>query len=553
MAAHDAPSRRPDACCSGSTSRTRTTTAARCSSASTRSSTSRPGTAATPAIPGNRAQRMGTRLGKLLRHRRRHEDGHDRRARLPQSVARDARPHANRFLIGDVGQDRREEVDIWRPTTAGLENYGWRRYEGTLHLQRLDLPLLAEQPGQADAPVLPLVGRVLDHRRVRLPRQRRSRRSAGATSSATTATGGCGASASRAASAPASASSRAPHLREPPGVRGGPHARALLRLAQPAGSSGSPRPASGPRASSARSRALALAGCCSDGTTSAETTGGATSAAAPPPTAPRPPRSRTRFASSRSPRASRVPFRHARAGRPTGIYVVEQTGRIQVIEDGRCASEPLLDLSDSRVVLRRAGTPLGRVPSRTTRRTGGLFVDYTNMDGDTRVVEFPPIPPRRSPIRLRPRSSSRSSSRSRTTTAASSPSGPTGSCTWGWATAAAAAIRTGTARTSQGAARQAAQPRHGRLGRRRGRWRRTACGTRGASRSTARTGTLYIGDVGQGAWEEIDAVAWPATSLVNFGWNVFEGTIRSPAASRIPRARSSIRSPSTTTTRAPAR
>jgi hypothetical protein len=41
------------------------------------------------------------------------------------------------------------------------------------------------------------------------------------------------------------------------------------------------------------------------------------------------------------------------------------------------------------------------------------------------------------------------------------------------------------------------------------------------------TGTLWIGDVGQGAWEEIDRVTRPAArTLRNFGWSVFEGRHR---------------------------
>ena len=82
--------------------------------------------------PGNRAQSMSSRLGKLLRI-----DVATKKVtivalgfRNPWRVTLDR--NANRFLIGDVGQDRREEVDIWRPTSAGLENYGWRRYEGSL-------------------------------------------------------------------------------------------------------------------------------------------------------------------------------------------------------------------------------------------------------------------------------------------------------------------------------------------------------------------------------------------------------------------------------------
>jgi glucose/arabinose dehydrogenase len=36
-------------------------------------------------------------------------------------------------------------------------------------------------------------------------------------------------------------------------------------------------------------------------------------------------------------------------------------------------------------------------------------------------------------------------------------------------------------------------------------------------------GDLWIGDVGQGAIEEVDHVAWPWQGLLNFGWDVYEG------------------------------
>ena len=39
----------------------------------------------------------------------------------------------------------------------------------------------------------------------------------------------------------------------------------------------------------------------------------------------------------------------------------------------------------------------------------------------------------------------------------------------------------------------------------------------------SQTGLLYIGDVGQGSWEEVDVVD-PAVSGLNFGWDVLEGT-----------------------------
>jgi glucose/arabinose dehydrogenase len=40
------------------------------------------------------------------------------------------------------------------------------------------------------------------------------------------------------------------------------------------------------------------------------------------------------------------------------------------------------------------------------------------------------------------------------------------------------------------------------------------------------TGDLYIGDVGQDTWEEIDFLAAGATGGTNFGWNILEGTHR---------------------------
>jgi glucose/arabinose dehydrogenase len=37
------------------------------------------------------------------------------------------------------------------------------------------------------------------------------------------------------------------------------------------------------------------------------------------------------------------------------------------------------------------------------------------------------------------------------------------------------------------------------------------------------TGDLYIADVGQNKWEEIDFLEWPATGGENFGWRCREG------------------------------
>ena len=52
----------------------------------------------------------------------------------------------------------------------------------------------------------------------------------------------------------------------------------------------------------------------------------------------------------------------------------------------------------------------------------------------------------------------------------------------------------------------------------------TACATPGASPSTAQTGDLWIGDVGQNKYEEIDFQPANSKGGENYGWNIMEGT-----------------------------
>jgi glucose/arabinose dehydrogenase len=59
-----------------------------------------------------------------------------------------------------------------------------------------------------------------------------------------------------------------------------------------------------------------------------------------------------------------------------------------------------------------------------------------------------------------------------------------------------------------------------------GRWQVYAYGLRNPWRFSfdRANGDLYIGDVGQSAWEEIDYTPRTSPGLENYGWNVYEGT-----------------------------
>jgi glucose/arabinose dehydrogenase len=101
--------------------------------------------------PSANAQKKGSLLGKLLRIDPR--KGKRRPYRIPNSnpyagkkgqneiYARGLRNpfrfsfDGNKILIGDVGQNRREEVDVEVARKAGGANFGWNVYEGSLRFR----------------------------------------------------------------------------------------------------------------------------------------------------------------------------------------------------------------------------------------------------------------------------------------------------------------------------------------------------------------------------------------------------------------------------------
>jgi glucose/arabinose dehydrogenase len=72
---------------------------------------------------------------------------------------------------------------------------------------------------------------------------------------------------------------------------------------------------------------------------------------------------------------------------PHHLFVVEQTGRIIVLRDGRPIAKPFLDLSDQVSCCGEQGL-LSVAFAPDYAKTGLLYVDYTNLAGDTRVVEY---------------------------------------------------------------------------------------------------------------------------------------------------------------------
>jgi glucose/arabinose dehydrogenase len=207
---------------------------------------------------------------------------------------------------------------------------------------------------------------------------------------------------------------------------------------------------------------------------------------------------------------------------PNRLYIVEQAGRIRVVENGRLRSEPFLDIRQ-RVV---SGGEQGLLsvafhPNYGENRR--LYVNYTDRNGDTRVVEF--------------RSDGERAllDTARQLLFVEQPYanhngglvafGPDGKLYVGMGDGGSGGDPENRAQNlgtllgklvSIDVDRPGAEPQIEALGLRnpwRFSWDRA-------------TRDLYIGDVGQNAWEEIDYLRRGTRGLVNYGWDVYEGRAR---------------------------
>jgi glucose/arabinose dehydrogenase len=217
---------------------------------------------------------------------------------------------------------------------------------------------------------------------------------------------------------------------------------------------------------------------------------------------------------------------HATAapGEPNRIYVVEQEGVIRVIENGTVRPQPFVELTSEIASGGEQGLlSVAFHPDYT--ENGRLYVDYTNLEGDTRVVE----------LRANAERTAADPSTARELLAIEQPFsnhnggqlafGPDGRLYVGMGDGG-----------SGGDPDNRAQDLGDRLGKLLALdmdaggadWEVVAYGLRNPWRFSfdRETGNLLIGDVGQDSREEVDLVRWPADGLPNFGWPTWEGDVQ---------------------------
>jgi len=202
-------------------------------------------------------------------------------------------------------------------------------------------------------------------------------------------------------------------------------------------------------------------------------------------------------------------------GEPGRLYVVEQTGRIRIVQNGRITGT-LVNLRSQVSCCGEQGL-LSVAFHPKYAQNKKYYVDYTDRSGDTRVVEY------RGTRRLRqllfvdqPYSNHNGGQLA---------FGPDGRLYVGMGDGGGG-----------GDPEDRAQNLGSRLGkllainvdRRGARPQIVGYGLRNPWRFSfdRQTGDLYIGDVGQNAWEEVDFTRRGSPGLENYGWDVYEGRAR---------------------------
>jgi glucose/arabinose dehydrogenase len=211
------------------------------------------------------------------------------------------------------------------------------------------------------------------------------------------------------------------------------------------------------------------------------------------------------------------PLVHASAprGDRSRLYVVGKEGRIRILTNGRVTGT-LLNLT-GRVSTGSEQGLLSIAFHPRFSRNGRYYVNYTDRNGDTRVVEYRGRRALRTILSVDQPYSNHNGGQNAF--------GPDGRLYVGMGDGG-----------SGGDPENRAQNLGERLGKllainvdRRGpRPQIVGFGLRNPWRFSfdRRTGDLYIGDVGQNAWEEVDFTPRRSAGLENYGWDVYEGRAR---------------------------
>jgi len=207
---------------------------------------------------------------------------------------------------------------------------------------------------------------------------------------------------------------------------------------------------------------------------------------------------------------------------PRRLYVVEQPGRIRYVV-GRRIAGTFLDIR-SRVGSGGERGLLSMAFSPRYARDHRFYVDYTDTNGDTRVVEF----------RSRNGKAILSSARQLLFVKQPYSNHNGGQLQFGRDGLLYLGMGDGGAAGDPGNRAQNLSIPLGKLLRmnpfkRGARWQTVGYGLRNPWRFSfdRATGDLYIADVGQGAWEEIDfRPRAQIGALANYGWRVYEGRAR---------------------------
>jgi glucose/arabinose dehydrogenase len=223
----------------------------------------------------------------------------------------------------------------------------------------------------------------------------------------------------------------------------------------------------------------------------------------------------------------------ARPGDPDRLYVLEQAGRVRIVAGGRVLAEPFLDLTD-RVKTGGEMGFLGLAFHPDHARNGRLFVHYTDRGRDTRVVEYrvrgDRVDPDGGRVVLRQRQPYENHKGGQLAF------GPDGRLYLGLGDGGSAFDPEGRGQrldTLLGKLLRRDVDRSG------SRWEIAAFGLRNPWRFSfdRAGGDIWLADVGQDAYEEIDLIAAGERRLLNFGWGVYEGPVRQPRRRRLERRR----------------